>query len=113
MTLAIGHRPDGLVLRHRNALEELATARVTPAALTREQVGDRHALRLPRGAKDHVSRADLPNGHAALELRTGQAYGIGPLESLHVLRPPARGHPRFCVHGSSLLPSLKGNLSLV
>jgi hypothetical protein len=38
--------------------------------------------------------------------------GIRPLESLHVLRPPARGHPRFCVHRSSLLPSLKGNLFL-
>ena len=50
MTLTIGHRADGLVLRHRDALEELAAARVAPTALTREQVGDRHALRLPRRA---------------------------------------------------------------
>jgi glyoxylase I family protein len=110
MTLAIGHRAHGLVLRHRDALQELAAARVTPAALTREQVGDRHALRLPRRAEDHVGRGDLPDGHPALELRASQPYGIRPLQSLHVLWPPARGHPRFCVHGSSLLPSLKGNL---
>jgi glyoxylase I family protein len=108
MTLAIGHRADGLVLRHRDALEELPAARVTPTALTREQVGDRHALRLPRGAQDHVSRGDLPDGHAALELRAGQPNGIRPFESLHVLRPLARGHPRFCAHRSSLLPLPQG-----
>ena len=58
--------------------------------------------------QDHVSRGDLPDGDAALELRAGEPDGVRPLECLHVLRPLARGHPRFCVHRSSLLPSLKG-----
>src|SRR6266508_5665793 len=112
MTLAIGHRADGLVLRHRDALEELAAARVAPSALTREEVGDRHALRLPRRAEDHGSRGDLPDGDPALELRACETNGVRALECLHVLRPAPRGHRRFCAHRSSLLPSLKGNLSL-
>src|SRR5919198_4875260 len=107
MTLAVGHGPDRLVLRHRDALKELAAARVAPATLTGEEVGDRHALRLPRRVEDHIGDADLPNRHAALELRARQPDGVRPLEGLHVLWP--RGHPRFSGHRSSLLPSLKGN----
>jgi hypothetical protein len=42
---------------------------VAPPALARERVGDRHALRLPRCAEDHISRGDLPDRDTALELR--------------------------------------------
>src|SRR5919197_5621007 len=108
MTLAIGHGTDGLVLRHRDALKELAAPRVPPSTLTGEQFGYRHALRLPRRVEDHVGDADLPDRHAALELRARQANGVRPPKGLHVLRPG--GHPRvFSGHRSSLLPSLKGN----
>src|SRR3954452_6618256 len=107
MTLAVGHRADGLVLRHRDVLKELPAPGVAPPTLAREQVGDRHALRLPRCVEDDIGGADLPDRHATLELRARQTDGVRPLEGLHVLRP--RGHPRFSAHRSSLLPSLKGN----
>ena len=51
-----------------------------------------------------------PLEHLLLDVRLArQADGVRPLECLHVLLPPSRGHPCF-VHRSSLLPSLKGNL---
>ena len=50
--LALGHRADGLGLRHGNRREEPAAARAAPPVLTHQEIADRHALRLP-GAFEH------------------------------------------------------------
>ena len=57
--LTVGHRADRLLLGHRDLGEELAAARLTPAALAHQQVGDGHALGLPRAVEDHLGDVDL------------------------------------------------------
>ena len=52
--LALGHRPDRLLLGHRYLGEELATAGLSPAALAHQQIGDSHAVGLPRAFEDHL-----------------------------------------------------------
>src|SRR4051794_34243376 len=42
--LTLGHRPDRLLLRHRDLREELAAAGLAPAVLAHQEVAHRHAL---------------------------------------------------------------------
>ena len=64
VALAIGHRADGLRLRHGDRREEPAAASTPPAMLTHQQVADRHALGLPRARRARrrrpTSRPRLP-----------------------------------------------------
>jgi len=102
-TLAVGHRPDGLLLGHRDLGEELAAAGLAPASLTHQQVGDGHALRLPRAGEDHLGGIDLIHRDTALELGSREANLVRALECTHVLR--SRGNCRCRVHVDS--PTLR------
>jgi hypothetical protein len=87
--------------------QQLAAAGLAPAALRREQIRDRHALRLP-GAPEHQLRdVRRARGDFALELRTGDAHLVGSFERAHVLALGAllaRGFAfRRCEAGTGLL----------
>ncbi len=75
--LALGHRADRLLLGHRDLREELAAAGLSPAALAHQQVGDGHALGLPRAFEDHLGDVELAGGDAPLELGAGEAHLVG------------------------------------
>ena len=99
--LAIGHRADGLRLRHADVREELAAARRPPTTLAEQQLGDRHARRLPRAREDDRADGRPPLGDAALELGAREPDLVRALKCLHMLR--RRGDRRCCVvHVSSL-----------
>ena len=72
-------------------------AGLTPAALADQQVGHRHAVRLPRAVDDHLGDVDLAGGHPALELGAGEADLVGACQSTHVLWT-GRGDWRCRVH---------------
>src|ERR1041384_1116959 len=100
--LAFGHRPDGLGLWHSDARQELAAPRRSPATLACEKLGDRHARRLPGALQNDLIDGDRSYADIALELSAREAYLVGALKSLHMLRR-RRGHRRCCVvHESSL-----------
>ena len=93
--LTVGHRADGLRLRHGDRGEEPAAARAAPAMLAQQQVGDRHALGLPRAREHDVAHRGLPFGHLPLELSPGQANPVRLRKCAHMLR---RGGRHCCVH---------------
>ncbi len=93
--------PIGLLLGHRDLGEELAAAGLTPAALAHQQVGDGHALGLPRAVEDHLGDVELAGRDAALELGAGEANLVGAFEGAHVLWT-GRGDRRCRVHVSTL-----------
>ena len=101
--------PIGLLLGHRDLGEELAAAGLTPAALAHQQVGDRHALGLPRAVEDHLGDVDLAVGDAPLELGAGEADLVGALECAHVLWA-GRGNRRCRVH-VAISPSAAASLA--
>src|SRR5438552_7290060 len=99
--LSVGHRPERLLLGHGQLGEELVAAGLTPAALADQQVGHRHAVRLPRAVDDHLGDVDLAGGHPALELGAGEADLVGTCQGTHVLWT-GRGDWRCRVHGAAL-----------
>jgi len=100
--LAVGHRPDRLLLGHRELGEEFTAACLTPTALAHQQVGDRHRLGLPRAVEDHRGDAEIPQRDSALERSAGETDLIGAFQGAHVLRT-GRGNRRRCrVHVSTL-----------
>src|SRR5437762_9673361 len=68
VALSVCHRPDGLPLGDGELGEEPVAAGLTPSALAHQQVGDRHALRLPGTVDDHLGDVDPAERHLALEL---------------------------------------------
>src|SRR5438045_4071584 len=85
MALAIGHRPDRLVLRERDHRQELPATRAAPTPLAHQEITNGHALGLGRAGQNDLSGAHLPGSNTALELGPSQANLVGALEGLQVL----------------------------
>jgi glyoxylase I family protein len=108
--LAVGHRTNGLRLRHGNRSEEPSAARAAPPVLAQQQVGDRHALGLPRALEHDVPDSRLPLRDLPLELSPRQAHTIRLGKCAHVLRRRGR---RCCVHGTSPLPAIPAGMVVI
>src|ERR1700722_604640 len=99
--LATGERPDRLPLGYWQQRKNLAGARFTPATLTHQQFGYRHAMSLPRTLKDDVCYVDVSAGHTPLQLCASEPNLICTVEGPHVLRTDKRGR-RYYVHARNL-----------
>ncbi|MGH2852943.1 MAG: hypothetical protein ACRDLF_01965 [Solirubrobacteraceae bacterium] len=69
--LTIGHRSDRLGLRHLQLDEQFAAAALSPSALAHQQIGHRHAVRLPGAFEDDVDDVEFPCRDPPLELGAG------------------------------------------
>jgi glyoxylase I family protein len=98
VALALRHRPDRLGLEHRDRREEAAAAGPAPAVLAHEQIGDGHALRLPRALEHDLGDRQVTVRHLPLELRSRQPHAVRSRERLHVL---GSGSRRDSLHWTS------------
>src|SRR5262245_11895384 len=83
--LALGERPDLLVLGNSERDQQPPATSPTPALLAHQQVADRHAVSLPRTAEDHLSGGELARCDSTLHPSPGEAYAIGVLQRLQML----------------------------
>src|SRR5436305_15134388 len=85
-SLALGERPDLLVLWNTQCYEQPAAASATPAPLAHEQVADRHALGFPGAFEDHLYDTGLLQRNLSLQLGSSKPNAICLLECPQVLR---------------------------
>lgn len=70
-SLTLGHGAQGLLLGHRDLRQEPAAARLSPSALTHQEVGHSHAVGLCWAFEDHLCDVQLAIRDPSLQLGSG------------------------------------------